>query len=897
MGASMPASETAPGEPTNVDNHAAPTAPHSQADPSTTPIPEEPNLTFLAQQEWYDSQDKIFQGPIPPDTPWQDDDLSAQPSSSASAQPMASQQKTSPQAPDAEAWLLPKPDTCLYNIFGEPFQLRDIKEKIAKGQMPHCLYKDPKAVDEQPLNRQEMWAAMQFKPIYRTAGRWTYYDLLPDDIRKPPPQFCDEIEDAPLLPPASRPQPKEKARPKHVPPSARPTFTPKSPQKDSWADATEEEAAAQPAPPTKPQPAQPPKTTSETTPPTEQPPSSTTEQKSEPPPQQHLRPPESQSFLPKDSEPLPKPMPKKPSQASTQPQGQATSADRPGSSQDNMPDLSASDPASVYQPQSGQDIDLDAIRSLDQPGASIKPYVIDISLLDNRAQPLYSYPHYQPIECMIYDKRPWICFYEGSPPMKVAETDSWWYTMYDREGPADDTAQAQPAEFVRDKMPTRPPTMQISRDMQPEDMPSKKGSVVAFPEQPWVLEKPRLPTRVECKPLRGCLCLPAMVLPESYQVGPAFARSYYMGNDNQMHCLLPCSTEPFCPFHSACGRPMRPASLEHDDHKGHMCSRCKEFLDKGRSPFEWFDSLPEDITQESLHRSDPVQPLGLFTVKARPEGLISRASQETNRKDACLYAWQEILQALGSASSLHSNITASKYPEALLRKSLERFTAGTLERYIASTRQFLDFLGLSNRTVLSMDVSFLADFLHACENSLEEDREVMNLSVSPDFILPVLTNLGGLARPSSIYSQPMAYSQSLAAMRFAFLRPEPKYVPPKKPDSIKAITRVASGSPHSQGGALEPPFHVDRSQPLLAYQVSSFGDGVSRFVYSREADMEAFEPMERADDSQGSQDEPQPSSKTSQIPEDDAEALMVEMFANEAHSSSESDEEALETPK
>ena len=55
--------------------------------------------------------------------------------------------------------------------------------------------------------------------------------------------------------------------------------------------------------------------------------------------------------------------------------------------------------------------------------------------------------------------------------------------------------------------------------------------------------------------------------------------------------------------------------------------------------------------------------------------------------------------------------------------------------------------------------------------------------------------------------------------------------------------------------------------------------------------------MERADDSQGSQDEPQPSSKASQIPEDDAEALMVEKFANEAHTSSESDEEALETPK
>ena len=207
MGATLPASADASEEPTNVDTSAEPAVTPSQADPSTTPIPEEPNPTLLAQQEWYDSQDKIFQGPVPPETPWQDDDLSAQPSSSASPQPTASEQRASPQAPDQEAWLLPKPDTCLFNIFGDSFKIQDIKEKVAKGQMPHCLYKDPKAADEQPLNRQEMWAALQYKPIYRTAGRWTYWDLLPDDIRRPPPQFCDEIEDAPIQPPASRLQP------------------------------------------------------------------------------------------------------------------------------------------------------------------------------------------------------------------------------------------------------------------------------------------------------------------------------------------------------------------------------------------------------------------------------------------------------------------------------------------------------------------------------------------------------------------------------------------------------------------------------------------------------------------------------------------------------------------
>ena len=356
---------------------------------------------------------------------------------------------------------------------------------------------------------------------------------------------------------------------------------------------------------------------------------------------------------------------------------------------------------------------------------------------------------------------------------------------------------------------------------------------------------------------------------------------------------------------------------------------------------------PRSLVYRPPSQAKPIraQPLGLFTVKdlpaqqpiaaegkprtaakppasqARPVGLVSRASQETNRKEACISAWQEILQILGTASSLYSSLANSKYPEALLRKSLEKFTAGTLERYIAAAKHFLDFLGLSNRTIASIDVAFLADFLHACENSLEEDREVckigprpilkalswlgrhaevpalqplmqaglirafltqpttdrkealplpmavvvaweryicsphcpqdlrlflgglllalhgglrfgdlqrirlnslsltsnslrgvcwqtkttkrgqpfavtlhgisgraldslwvlpflrsvqsawlatesaMGLSVVPDFILPVLTNLGGLARPNSTYSQPMAYSQSLAAMR------------------------------------------------------------------------------------------------------------------------------------
>ena len=253
---------------------------------------------------------------------------------------------------------------------------------------------------------------------------------------------------------------------------------------------------------------------------------------------------------------------------------------------------------------------------------------------------------------MIFERRPRICFYGGSTPTEVAEVDDYWYTMYTPNRScclpdwpafslenfvslfADPPPSPQPTsqaddDFARERFPlpanyrpsfgrfwhvgcagthnprstdppTRPPTVQIARGMQPEDLShGRKGVTIPFPEKPWTLEQPRLPPRVESRPLRGCLCLPPMVLPETYSVGPSFARAYYMGNDNRMHCLIPCATEPFCPFHSACGRIMNPHSLEQaDDHKGHLCSRCKEFLDKNRTPFEWFDSLPEAVSKD-----------------------------------------------------------------------------------------------------------------------------------------------------------------------------------------------------------------------------------------------------------------------------------------------------------
>ncbi|CAE7451051.1 unnamed protein product, partial [Symbiodinium microadriaticum] len=411
---------------------------------------------------------------------------------------------------------------------------------------------------------------------------------------------------------------------------------------------------------------------------------------------------------------------------------------------------------------------------------------------------------------------------------------------------------------------------------------------------------------------------------------------------------------------------------------------------------DYLDSSPESVAEQTSPTETNTAMVGELHQETQDTmGIVTRASQEHTRKEACVADWQEILNLLGSASGLQSSLAN---PQALLKKSLEKFTAGTLERYIGAAKHFLDFLGLSSRSVDSLDVPFLADFLHACENSLEEDLRLflgglllalhggrslegldtlwvlpflravqsawidtetaMGIPVTPDFILPVLTNLGGLPRPSSTYAQPMAYSQSLAAMRHFLTIPwqDSTKPTPVTPSESRAFTLhslkvclLAAGAqvrateearqhqghhkspslqlysrddtilaldlqrqiclacaqgwrpsrPIARGGqppTLEPPFHVDRSQPNPACQVSSFGEGVSRFVYSREADLEASASQQAPEVSQEPQPDHRPELITSQIPADDAEALLVERFANQTHSSSDSEDEPKEAP-
>ena len=145
------------------------------------------------------------------------------------------------------------------------------------------------------------------------------------------------------------------------------------------------------------------------------------------------RPPESQKFLPTETEPQSRAIPTKPIPSQQQQPQQRSPSDQPGSSSDCPADLSSADPAMVYKPIN--DVDADVFRTLSQAGSFTKPYLFNQDLLDKRAQPKWQVGRPQPVgQCMVWDHRPWIHWYGGSLPDQVAQTDEWWYTMYHSDG-------------------------------------------------------------------------------------------------------------------------------------------------------------------------------------------------------------------------------------------------------------------------------------------------------------------------------------------------------------------------------------------------------------------------------------------------------------------------------
>ena len=96
-------------------------------------------------------------------------------------------------------------------------------------------------------------------------------------------------------------------------------------------------------------------------------------------------------------------------------------------------------------------------------------------------------------------------------------------------------------------------------------------------------------------------------------------------------------------------------------------------------PQSWSDvPLIEDIAHRAKQRprfqGPPSREPQLASGPRRSwgEAPVSRAAQEVLRKDACCKEWQEMLVLLFSqVSGLQHSLESSKYPETLVRKSLD----------------------------------------------------------------------------------------------------------------------------------------------------------------------------------------------------------------------------------
>ncbi|CAE7198648.1 unnamed protein product [Symbiodinium sp. CCMP2592] len=238
---------------------------------------------------------------------------------------------------------------------------------------------------------------------------------------------------------------------------------------------------------------------------------------------------------------------------------------------------------------------------------------------------LYAGPYRPPKPfglAVIWDARSWINFYGGEPPKSAVEIDveTYFYTADPEADTSDEPSDLPPCPPLPEwysadtgvlrywhlgatgtgnprnmgKQGVPPLCLQdISRPPEPL-VDRRKHITVEPPKSPYLYKPPAMALpRLPCPNMRNCIIVPSLTLPQTFELDPAFARMYYMGSRGEMRCGLPCSTVPFCPFHSACGRELNSGAVEQmDKHIGHQCSRFKEFTDLGRSPFEWFSAVP-----------------------------------------------------------------------------------------------------------------------------------------------------------------------------------------------------------------------------------------------------------------------------------------------------------------
>ena len=135
----------------------------------------------------------------------------------------------------------------------------------------------------------------------------------------------------------------------------------------------------------------------------------------------------------------------------------------------------------------------------------------------------------------------------------------------------------------------------------------------------------------------------------------------------------------------------------------------------------------EDWFADPAHELKTYKPV---TLPSEAPFVVFTTSQAkySQRMAECAARFRHCLQRTADASALHTELQRSAAPDAHVQQILANFSPGTLKRYLSCIASFLDLHLSEGDTRTEVSTALLADYLHAAQRSLTQDRGVHRTS-------------------------------------------------------------------------------------------------------------------------------------------------------------------------
>ena len=162
-----------------------------------------------------------------------------------------------------------------------------------------------------------------------------------------------------------------------------------------------------------------------------------------------------------------------------------------------------------------------------------------------------------------------------------------------------------------------------------------------------------------------------------------------------------------------------------------------------KSPSAHFQPATAKPGPQSAFRSPPPGAAVAPTPRSHLVQPPSAKAALSSRRQRCISTWSGLLQALGSASLLWTQIQQAVNVADHVATSVRKYSVGTLEAYLSLCLRFLDFCVCTGLQVGTLTLAALADYLQACAESHKQDRTSCKLA--PKQALKALSWLARIA--------------------------------------------------------------------------------------------------------------------------------------------------------